>query len=141
MTTIQFRVDGEPQPFPKKRSSRKTGMIYTHDPGGAKRGWMQAVAHFGELAMRAAGLVQAFGPGDPIAMHCVFYRTKPTSCPKRITRPITKPDLDNYAYSISNALIGVCYHDDSRVVAQLIEKRFADKEHPAGVEVEIISLV
>ena len=134
---IKFFVPGEPQPFPKKRSNRRTGMIYTHDPGGIKRGWMNAVEHYGKQAMADAGFVQAFGAGDAVYMRCVFYRTKPLSLPKRLLYPLTKPDLDNYEYAISNALIGVCYHDDSRVVSLVVDKRWATREHPAGVEVEI----
>ena len=132
-SVIEFRVDGEPQPFPKKRTSR-TGMIYSHDPGGLKRGWMDAVAHFGAQAMKAAGLLQPFGPGDPVTMWCKFYRTKPKSV--KIAYPISKPDLDNYEYAISNALIGVCYHDDSRIVNLIVEKRWANGKRP-GVEVRI----
>lgn len=134
---IQFRVDGEPMPFPKKQINRKTGMIYCRDKDGSKRGWMQAVAHNGKEAMQLAEHFQPFGPGDAIAMTLIFYRTKPPSTPKQLSYPITKPDLDNYAYSISNALIGVVYHDDSRVVDQHIEKRWATQAHPAGVEIEI----
>lgn len=42
-------------------------------------------------------------------------------------RPKTKPDLDNVAKVILDALNGIAYHDDSQVSRLLIEKRYAEE--------------
>ena len=136
MKTISFFVSGEPQPFPKKASNRKTGMIYTHDPSGHKRGWMQAIAATARESLHEHGL-EPFGENDPIYIKMVFYRTKPKSWPKKHLLPHKKPDLDNFGYAVSNALNGVCYWDDSRIVAQVMSKEWADEVNPSGVDITI----
>ena len=42
-SSVTFFVPGDPQPFPKKRTNKKTGMIYSHDPSGKKKAWTEAV--------------------------------------------------------------------------------------------------
>lgn len=42
-------------------------------------------------------------------------------------RPTKKPDLDNVAKSILDALNGIAYHDDSAVVSLHIEKWWSDE--------------
>lgn len=41
-------------------------------------------------------------------------------------RPMKKPDADNVAKIILDALNGVAYHDDAQVVELLVEKRWAE---------------
>ena len=136
MKTIHFFVSGEPQPFPKKATNRKTGMIYTHDPGGQKRGWMQAIAAEAKVWMLKYD-IEAFGENEAVYIKMVFYRTKPKSWPKKYLLPHKKPDLDNYGYAVSNALNGVCYWDDSRIVEQVMSKEWVDEVVPPGVAITI----
>jgi len=52
-----------------------------------------------------------------VAMGAVFYVSrpqKPKSC-----HVITKPDLDNYLYGVTNLLKGIAYHDDNQIVTIL----------------------
>lgn len=49
-------------------------------------------------------------------------------------RPITKPDTDNIAKNIKDALNKLAFPDDSQIVTEIIEKRYA--ENP-GAEVFI----
>ena len=131
---IQFRVIGEPQPFPKKQINRKTGMVYARDPHGHKYGWMQAVRLTCQTAMKE--IDHKIYPEDaPVSLKVTFYRTRPKSC-KRMPRPFTKPDVDNLAYAVTNALNGVAYWDDSRVCDLTVSKRWADGCDP-GVFVVI----
>lgn len=50
-------------------------------------------------------------------------------------RPTTKPDVDNYAKSILDALNGITWVDDSQVVSLTIEKRYGEVEG-AIIEIE-----
>ena len=139
MKTIKFFVHGEPQPFPKKRTNRKTGMIYSHDPKGVKRAWMDCVSGVAWDHLENSGDTHALYYGldadTPVRLILEFYRTKPKS--NKDQYPHKKPDLDNLAYAVANAVNGVCYHDDSRIIEQRQIKLWADDEHPPGVQVII----
>lgn len=77
-------------------------------------------------------------PSEPlrgaISMDLTFYMPIPkhTTRIKRALmlngteRPITRPDFDNLAYVVTNALKGIVYRDDSQVVRCLIEKYYSD---------------
>jgi Holliday junction resolvase RusA-like endonuclease len=67
-----------------------------------------------------------------------FNFDKPKGTPKGVTHKLKKPDYDNLAKSITDALqtIGV-FKDDAQITDGFIKKRFSDDEHPQGVEIEL----
>ena len=142
---IKFFVEGEPMPFPKKAVNRRTGMIYSVDKGGFKRGWIQNITLTAKGYMNEHNLSMN-DEDTPVFLICRFYKTMPDSIHKKtkvttlMKYPYRKPDLDNYGYSVANALSGVCYWDDSRIVSIYEEKRWADDEHKAGVEVYVLDV-
>lgn len=69
----------------------------------------------------------------PIALSFVFHMPRPKSAPKRVTRPLTKPDLSKIIRSTEDALSSVAFRDDARVVEIRAKKVFAS----AGAKVEI----
>lgn len=70
------------------------------------------------------------------------FRELPKSTPKRVeSEPDTvKPDADNIAKSVLDALNGVAWHDDMQVVGLYVRKhpRTRCEEH---IEVEIVEVV
>lgn len=67
-----------------------------------------------------------------------FNMPKPQSAPKSQDAPLTRPDVDNLAKAVLDALkVAQLIKDDSLVTDQVATKRFADFEHPMGVEVEL----
>lgn len=50
-------------------------------------------------------------------------------------RPTTRPDVDNYAKSILDALNGITWKDDSQIVSLTINKRYGEVEG-AIIEIE-----
>lgn len=64
----------------------------------------------------------------PLLVDVTFYLPRPKSLPKRVQYPIKKPDDDNLMRPLQNALQGVVYDTDSRIVTKLVRKRF----HPEG---------
>jgi Holliday junction resolvase RusA-like endonuclease len=138
MTTIRFRVDGEPQPMAKRLPRKRgKGRDFPNDPTGKKKGWIQEVERVAIGLMEERG-VDPFGEDDPIQLTVTAYRSRPISGKgKKMRYPLPRPDASNYAYPIENALSTVVYWDDSRVIRFIAEKYFADAEHPAGVEVTI----
>jgi Holliday junction resolvase RusA-like endonuclease len=48
-----------------------------------------------------------------------FSLKKASLAEQGILRPITKPDTDNYIKGIKDAITGICWQDDSQVVAYI----------------------
>jgi Holliday junction resolvase RusA-like endonuclease len=65
-----------------------------------------------------------FSEGMPIRMEATFYRLKPKSTSKRVKLPATKPDWDNYAGLLTDALEKYVYYNDSQITTAVIRKRF-----------------
>ncbi len=138
---IEFFVSGEPQPEPKKKGAfrflKGGGMgIKTKkdDETGEKTSWRSTV----EIEARKYFCnykAKLYDAGVPISVDLVFYRTPPKK--KVNDLPVVMPDLDNFAYLVTNALKGICYHDDNQIVESFNQKFYADKDHPAGVKIEI----
>ncbi len=80
--------------------------------------------------------------GKMLQIHIKAYRMIPLSKPKRfkeqasmgVLRPITKPDTDNIAKNIKDALNKIAYPDDSQIVKEIIEKFYS---YTPRVEIEI----
>ena len=68
-----------------------------------------------------------FADDVPLAMHIIIQRKLPKSKQRKtvdVTLPdIGKPDIDNYAKAVMDALTGVAYKDDSQIVQLKVEKR------------------
>lgn len=63
-----------------------------------------------------------------------FSNRKKELAESRLLRPVTKPDLDNHAKSVLDALNGVIYKDDSQIVDLTVSKYYSEKPR---VEVRI----
>lgn len=61
-------------------------------------------------------------PSLPTKVHIMCFLKRPKV--QKTTHPITRPDLDNYAKGILDALNGHAWKDDSQVTSLLIEKRY-----------------
>lgn len=67
-----------------------------------------------------------------------FNFEKPASYPKRVTEHVKKPDLDNLAKCVMDGVIqGRVLTDDNCITDLTIQKRYADDDHPEGVEIDI----
>lgn len=70
----------------------------------------------------------------PLSVEATFYLLKPKSKPKKCLYPATKPDHDNLEKALYDALEGIIYTNDSRIVDKTFKKRYGD---PPRVEVTI----
>ena len=75
----------------------------------------------------------------PLEVCIVVCLLKPKSAPKRRTVwPISRPDVDNYAKLVLDALNGILWRDDSQVVDLRVLKAFCTAEHPhPGIDLEV----
>ena len=84
---------------------------------------------------------QTFFDGEPVEMYITAYFPIPKSTTKKDRErirnkelfPIKKPDSDNIAKVICDALNGVAYHDDTQVVKLEVRKVFTEEEPKVAV--------
>lgn len=62
--------------------------------------------------------------GGALGVHTIFYLPRPKSV-KRMY-PTTRPDGDNFAKGLLDALNGIVWKDDSQIVDLTIAKRYCD---------------
>jgi Holliday junction resolvase RusA-like endonuclease len=123
-----FTVEGEPVPQKHTQFVRRTGACYNPSKKDAERIQWQ---------------IRPYAPTELLAcaieLHLTFYMPIPKAASgiKRrqmlngVILPKTRPDVDNLAYLVTNALKGVVYIDDSYITDIHMSKRYSD--HPRTV--------
>lgn len=124
-----FTFDIEPTPQLRPRVSSRGGYVRVYDPPKVK--------NFKNLLRSLADDQYSRPPLiGPLSVSLTFYRPvqKSISQSERERRlsneskPVVKPDTDNYIKSTLDALNGVLWHDDAQIVKIIGEKRYSD--HP-----------
>ena len=143
---IRFVVHGLAKPAGSKRAfvlrgGANAGRAIVTDANPNSRDWKNAVA---DAASRAYS-----GPllDGPLQVHFRFYRPRPRghfnskgALNKKGTAslyPVSAPDVLKLARGVEDAMQGVIYFNDARIVSEVIEKRWGE---PARVEIEITPL-
>lgn len=124
-----FTFDIEPTPQLRPRVSSLGGYVRVYDPPKVK--------NFNNL-LRSLAVNQYARPPllGPLSVSLTFYRPVQSSISKtererRLTnqsKPVVKPDTDNYIKATLDALNGILWHDDAQIVKITGEKRYSD--HP-----------
>lgn len=67
-----------------------------------------------------------------------FNMHRPVSYPKRVVDNTKKPDFDNLSKGVVDGLVmaGII-KDDGLITDATIQKRYADADHPEGVEIDL----
>ncbi len=119
-----FEVVGIPVPQKQTKFIRSTGIAYNPSKKDLERFQWQ---------------IRPYAPNQPldcaVEMHITFYLPIPKSTSSRlrmqmlngVVLPTKKPDFDNLAYLVTNALKEIVYRDDSLVTDCIIRKRYSDK--------------
>lgn len=143
---FKFTAVGTPKPKARPRTVRNkaTGFSQTYTPDDTVN-WEQAVGWQAKQAL-AAMVVAHPGEFDALPLkgrlmfNLRFNVKRPASLPKKVLFPMkSRPgDIDNLAKSVLDALqnVGVI-QDDCQVTDMDVTKRFADQDHPEGVEIEL----
>jgi len=126
---IEFEILGEPTPKARHRTARtKTGHLVQYNSPKAKADEF----NFQAQAVR-------FAPPTPITgavlLEMTAFMKIPRSWSKKKTiqaltgeiRPTKKPDFDNLAKFVGDALNGIFWLDDKQIVAGLIVKQYSDR--------------
>ncbi len=72
----------------------------------------------------------------PLRLVILAYKTRPKSKPKEVYAD-TKPDYDNIEKLIGDALEGILWVNDSRIVDGHCVKKFAPKGQPGWIEIRV----
>jgi Holliday junction resolvase RusA-like endonuclease len=134
---VRFTVHGTPQPKGSARAFVPKGWtrpVITSTNRNLK-GWEATIRTEIQRVMSEkprADLLAIFTA--PVRVTLVFHLDRPKSAPRRVTLPITRPDLDKLTRGAIDALNGVLFKDDSQVVAIDARKCFAD----TGAKLEVV---
>lgn len=123
-----FTFEIEPTPQLRPRVSSRGGYVKVYDPPKVK----QFKSLLRSLAVHQYARPPLLGP---LSVSLTFYRPVQSSISKtererRLTnrsKPVVKPDVDNYIKSTLDALNGVLWEDDSQIVKLTAEKRYGEK--------------
>lgn len=118
---IEFIVHGKPVPKARPRVVR--GHTYTPKP----------TADYEKLVRQAFVEQKQSMEFGLLKIHIIFFMPIPKSwsndkkqrAADGILRPDTRPDLDNLYKSITDALNGLAYEDDSQIVTATISKYYS----------------
>ena len=119
--TVSFEVVGIAQPKGSTKAFMPKGArfpIVTSDNPRVKD-WQHAIA----AQAQTVGAGALFAGGVTLAV--AFFLPRPVSLPRRVVAHVRRPDLDKLIRAVSDALIGILYHDDSQVCEIRASKQYA----------------
>lgn len=118
---VAFCLNVEAKGKPRPRFT-KAGVVYMPK---AYEGYEESIA---EAYRKAGGRLRE----GPVNVEITYRRRLPASRPKKVVREpdLGKPDVDNVAKAVLDALNGVAYADDAQVVDLRIRKQRRRREEP-----------
>lgn len=139
---IEFDVYGTPAPKGSNRAMMRGGRA-VFVPGGSKvnqqqlKSWDVNVREAVHGALSSIPAAEFGGPilvGVPVAVSIVFRVARPGGHwakrgglkPSAPAHPAVKPDVDKLARATCDALNGVVFDDDARIVRLTVTKEYAD---------------
>jgi crossover junction endodeoxyribonuclease RusA len=125
-------VPGEPKPQGSMKGFSVAGRIQVvHAKSTDLAVWRHAITS------SAFDLWGEHPPLDvPLVVTLDFLLPKPKSAPKKRYLPDRRPDLDKLTRAVLDALTGIVFTDDARIVTLTAHKFFA-RERPIGVHVSV----
>ena len=130
MNKIETTIYVEPTAKARPRSTIIAGRVRTYTPKKTRNAEAMIEAMIRTQVMQLG----AFEEGIPLRLEATFYRDRPKHLPKRVTMPVSRPDYDNYAKLLTDALEKFVYKNDSQICTALIKKRFGS---PPRIELTI----
>ncbi|AIM25019.1 endodeoxyribonuclease RusA family protein [Melissococcus plutonius] len=126
MEEIKFIVPGQPVPQGRPRFARRGKFVQTYDPKTSVD-YKKLVKEVAELNKPESLLEGALSVEIQIYKQSLksFSKLKRDLFERKELRPITKPDIDNYAKGILDALKGVIWVDDGQVVRLVCDKFYS----------------
>ena len=126
---MRFTVDGEPKGKARARTVRNGDKVHSFTPKSTVE--YEQLVKVSYLSTENRGI---WFNNEPLSINIIAYFQPP----KRFTKsdrekvakgvifPVKKPDADNIAKIICDALNGVAYRDDAQIVDCHITKRYGE---------------
>lgn len=134
--TYAFTAKGTPKGQPRARAFAFNGKARMYDPGTAE-GWKQVVAVAGDKVKPKKPITAA------VILNLTFYFPRPQrllkkSSPEGSVPFVSKPDSDNLAKAVMDAMTAVgWWADDALVTGLLVFKFYGAIGREAGVDVQV----
>lgn len=123
---IYFVVYGQPQGKGRPRASSRGGFVRMYTPA-ATLAYEQQIARLAQIARGEFPVL-----ATPMSLRVVAHHMIPISWSKKKQQLALagevipgKPDLDNVAKAVLDALNGVIYADDKQVIKLVAEKKYS----------------
>lgn len=129
MKNIRFVVPGTPFGKERPKFTRRGQYVKTYTPKNTSQHEKMVAAVYEEQAKG-----RKFEPKAPLDVRIIAYYPIPKSTSKKKRRemlehrirPVVKPDLDNVAKLVYDALNGVAWHDDNAIVDTQVRKFYSE---------------
>jgi Holliday junction resolvase RusA-like endonuclease len=134
---VVIELPGEPRGKGRPRFIRSTGHAYTPQ---TTRNFEAQLKFAGQLAMKGAPPMEGALKVEILAAFSVpasWSKTKQTRAYAGTVRPTGKPDFDNIAKCVGDALNHVVWRDDSQIVTATVSKRYSVNPR-LHIEVEVM---
>lgn len=128
---IEFFVPGKPIAQSRPRFARRGNFVQTYDATPAKdyKSWVKSCA----LECMAFAGISMISREVPLVMILVVNVERPKS-KKKAVHVVSKPDCDNFAKGVMDALESILYQADQQIVRLVVSKHYSDRP---GVTVTI----
>ncbi len=125
---MNFTIPGEPQGKARPRVVRNGNFTRAYTPEKTA-----SYENLVRLEFQGQCSEAFFDKSIPLSATIKAYFSPPQSASRRklnamlqqLLFPLKKPDLDNVAKIVCDALNGIAYHDDSQIVDLHVQKRYA----------------
>ncbi|EEV4788417.1 RusA family crossover junction endodeoxyribonuclease [Listeria monocytogenes] len=136
---IKFTINIPPHPQERPRFRNAGNFVQTYDPPKSK-----------EYKKKIANVAKMYAPGTPIStpikIKLIFFVPIPKSKSKVWKQravlgqefPAVRPDIDNFTKAVLDALNGIMFSDDGKIVELIAYKRYS---YLPRTEVSITELV
>ena len=129
MKNIRFTVKGNPFGKQRPKFARQGVYVHAYTPSKTLSREREIAAVYMEEAKG-----RRFNKGQALDIRIIAYYPIPKSTSKKKQkdmlehriRPTVKPDLDNVAKLVYDALNGVAWHDDNAIVDTQVRKFYSD---------------
>lgn len=128
---VEFWIPGKPVAQSRPRFARRGSFVQTYDAAPAKdyKSWVKSCA----LDHMEQFNVPMFTREIPLVMILAVNVERPKA-KKKALFPTTKPDCDNFAKGVMDALESILYQADQQIVRLVVSKHYSDRP---GVSVTI----
>lgn len=125
---VTFIVNGPIVAKQRPRFNGNTNIVFTPSKTIGYEGWIRDCYLFRGPGKALEGEIKATIEAY-LEIPKSASKTKRAQMEKGIINPTKKPDSDNIAKSILDALNGIAYKDDSQIVELTVKKLYADKPY------------